>query len=183
MNEGVDAEAHIHACEVIRHVLDRHHLAWRSPELPYPPAQSVMVLINLVDIFLTRHGSELEKLMQAFPLTNSTDYLNFSKVAEELFGGTNEDGTLKEIRWGRIVALYAFGGLIAKKCWDTNNHFLTYPTADWLGVFTEIHLDEFIQENGGWDSLQTHWQNDLAASFLLVSWWRKAVRIIKSYFK
>lgn len=55
------------------------------------------------------------------------------------------------ISWGRIVALYCFGGLLALRCCRQENlQDLTSNVADWLAVYTETRLDAWIRSHGGW---------------------------------
>lgn len=71
------------------------------------------------------------------------------------------------INWGRIVALYAFGGYLAmygRVCKDRNVENII---SDYLGFYVSTKLGVWIDDKGGWvsyDQLRRYWQVVICAS-------------------
>lgn len=75
-------------------------------------------------------------------VTLSTAYPTFFGVADELFA--------QGITWGRVVALFAFGGALSEHCVRKGTPQLVTYVADWVALYTEAHLASWIASNGGW---------------------------------
>ncbi|VDP28010.1 unnamed protein product [Soboliphyme baturini] len=140
--KDIASESQVMACDYINFRLGREGYFWREcPELPCP---------NDIRLCMRSMGEEFEKLY-CRQFSSMTDALNispaiafptFHEVCEELFN----DG----ITWGRIVALYAFGGTLAVQFLRKGMEELTSCTADWVAQYTQQQLSQWIAENGGW---------------------------------
>jgi len=63
-------------------------------------------------------------------------------IVNELFS----DG----IKWGRIVALFAFSGALAVQCIQKEMPMLVEQVVDWTVAYIDGHLMSWIVQNGDW---------------------------------
>lgn len=56
------------------------------------------------------------------------------------------------INWGRIVGLFAFGGVICVKCVENGVNDMVSSVVDWMTIYLDENLSPWIQSHGGWDS-------------------------------
>ncbi|OUC46612.1 Bcl-2-like protein 1 domain protein [Trichinella nativa] len=139
--DAVESEACVIACDYINHRLLKSNYVWTDcPDLPKP---------NCISLCMRTMGEELEQryersfksMSETLQISPTTAYPTFLAICDQLFN----DG----IRWGRIVALYAFGGSLSLQCVRNNMPELVSSIADWLAMYTETHLSQWIIENGG----------------------------------
>ncbi|XP_030625598.1 apoptosis regulator Bcl-2a [Chanos chanos] len=101
---------------------------------------------------LREAGDEIERMYQRdfaamsdqLHFTPSTAHRKFTAVIEELF----RDG----VNWGRIVAFFEFGGTM---CVESVNREMTSQVDNivhWMTEYLNGPLQNWIQENGGWDA-------------------------------
>ncbi|XP_010897651.2 apoptosis regulator Bcl-2a [Esox lucius] len=97
-------------------------------------------------------GNEIERMYQRdfaemsgqLHITPSTAHGRFTAVIDELFS----DG----VNWGRIVAFLEFGGTM---CVESVNREMTPQVNNivhWMTEYLNGPLQNWIQENGGWDA-------------------------------
>ncbi|KAF3689495.1 Bcl-2-like protein 1 [Channa argus] len=130
-----------------------------QPETSPPPCGS----IEAVKAALRDSAEEFELLVtQVFSdlssqldITPDTAYHSFKKVLDELFS----DG----VNWGRVVALFAFGGMLCVECIEKNRSELVSCIADWMTTYLDEHLNPWIQSQGGWDCFAEIFGQDAAA--------------------
>lgn len=99
-------------------------------------------------------ANEFEQLFtQAFSdlslqldITPDTAYHSFKSVMDEVF----KDG----VNWGRIVGLFAFGGVLCVECAEKDTGELVCRIADWMTTYLDEHINPWIQSQGGWVSQQ-----------------------------
>lgn len=114
--------------------------------------------IDAVKAALRDSADEFEQLfMQAFSeissqleITPDTAYHSFKSVMDEVF----KDG----VNWGRIVGLFAFGGVLCVECVDKGTSDLVSRIADWMTMYLDEHINPWIQSQGGWVSTALLWQ-------------------------
>ncbi len=95
--------------------------------------------------FMTNSNPDLfNEFLRAVKLDDMKGFSTLSRIADELF----QEGV---INWGRIVALYAFGGYIATSKEDKDGK-LAEMIGDFLGFYVSTHLSRWIDEQGGWVS-------------------------------
>lgn len=110
--------------------------------------------IDAVKAALRDSADEFEQLFtQAFSeissqleITPDTAYHSFKSVMDEVF----KDG----VNWGRIVGLFAFGGVLCVECVDKGTSDLVSRIADWMTMYLDEHINPWIQSQGGWVSVQ-----------------------------
>ncbi|CAL8319779.1 unnamed protein product [Arctogadus glacialis] len=104
---------------------------------------------------LREAGDELERLYQAdftemshqLYLTSTTAQRRFREVIDELF----RDG----VNWGRIIAFFEFGGTVCVECAGGQEEEMVAQVehiAEWMTEYMNGHLNNWIQDNGGWES-------------------------------
>ncbi|XP_069319917.1 bcl-2-like protein 1 isoform X1 [Eulemur rufifrons] len=101
---------------------------------------------------LKEAGDEFERwyrrafgdLMSELHVTPETAFPIFEQVVEELFSD--------DINWGRIVALFSFGGALCVESKDKEMQLLTSEIAIWMVAYLNDNIEPWIQENGGWDA-------------------------------
>lgn len=110
--------------------------------------------IDAVKAALQNSADEFEQLFtQAFSdlssqleITPDMAYHSFKSVMDEVF----KDG----VNWGRIVGLFAFGGMLCVECVEKDASELVSRIADWMTTYLDEHISPWIQSQGGWVSRQ-----------------------------
>lgn len=97
---------------------------------------------TLADEFEERYTAEFSDMVQQLHITPDIAYPTFNAVAQELF--------IDGINWGRVVALFAFGGAIAIECYEKNMSHLVDSIYDWVSTYVQTHLEQWISSQGGW---------------------------------
>uniref|UniRef100_A0A671QHT9 BCL2 apoptosis regulator b n=1 Tax=Sinocyclocheilus anshuiensis TaxID=1608454 RepID=A0A671QHT9_9TELE len=105
---------------------------------------------------LREAGDELERLYQSdfaemskqLHLTSITAHQRFTAVIDELF----RDG----VNWGRIIAFFEFGGTVCVECVNKEMTVHVDNIAGWMTEYLNGPLHGWIQENGGWCSLNAN---------------------------
>ncbi|XP_039623804.1 bcl-2-like protein 1 [Polypterus senegalus] len=96
------------------------------------------------DEFELRYRAAFNDLASELHITPVTAYQSFEEVVGELF----RDG----VNWGRIVALFSFGGALCVECVEKEMVPLVRHIADWMTTYLDNNLDPWILSNGGWDT-------------------------------
>ncbi|KAG2463726.1 B2CL1 protein, partial [Polypterus senegalus] len=94
------------------------------------------------DEFELRYRAAFNDLASELHITPVTAYQSFEEVVGELF----RDG----VNWGRIVALFSFGGALCVECVEKEMVPLVRHIADWMTTYLDNNLDPWILSNGGW---------------------------------
>ena len=71
-------------------------------------------MLVMADNMMDEQADTLHAFICKLNLTNATIYPTFVAITKELF----EDEGKRTVKWGRIVALYAFSGALARHCYD-----------------------------------------------------------------
>lgn len=132
------------ANDYIKHRLRSVGLEWYDcPDMPDSTDARLAMRLLATD-FERRYNHELAGMVAQLSINVDTIYPTFKQIVEQLF----VDG----INWGRIVALFAFGGAVAAQCMADNRPTLVSQVADWVAVFTRNRLLPWIEQQGGWVS-------------------------------
>nr|XP_034342379.1 bcl-2-like protein 2 [Arvicanthis niloticus] len=103
------------------------------------------------DAFETRFRHTLSELVAQLHVTPGSAQQYFIQVSEELFqGGPN---------WGRLVAFFVFGAALCAESIDKNLEPLVRQIQDWMVAYLEIHLADWIHNNGGWTEFTALYTN------------------------
>ncbi|MGH0188904.1 UNVERIFIED_CONTAM: hypothetical protein FKN15_032302 [Acipenser sinensis] len=98
------------------------------------------------DEFELRYRRAFSDLSSQLHITPGTAYQSFEQVVNELF----RDG----VNWGRVVALFAFGGALCVESVEKEMGSLVGRIADWMTTYLDSNIEPWIQRQGGWVSGQ-----------------------------
>lgn len=122
-----------------------------SPPPPPPPpppsgdTEAVKAALqdsaNEFELLFTQAFSDLSLQLDVTP---DTAYHSFKSVMDEVF----KDG----VNWGRVVGLFAFGGVLCVECVEKDMTELVSRIADWMTTYLDEHISAWIQSQGGWVS-------------------------------
>lgn len=133
------------ASDYIKYRLNSCGLEWCDcPDLPDSTDARLAMRLLATD-FERRYNNELAGMVAQLSINVDTIYPTFKQIVEQLF----VDG----VNWGRIVALFAFGGAVAAQCMANEQRELVCQVADWVAVFTRNRLLPWIDQQGGWVSV------------------------------
>jgi hypothetical protein len=93
--------------------------------------------------FEERYSAVFAKTCVELHVTPANVQTTFENIMSELFS----DG----VKWGRVVALFAFGGCLAVECVHQEMPFLVDQVVELMVRYLETHLVVWIQRNGGWE--------------------------------
>ncbi|KAE8597716.1 hypothetical protein XENTR_v10016574 [Xenopus tropicalis] len=108
---------------------------------PVPPAV-LQTLSRAGDEFSRLYQQDFRQISGLLHLTPSTVRVRFATVVEELF----HDG----VNWGRIVAFFEFGGVMCVESVNREMSPLVDSIVGWMTEYLNSHLQNWIQEQGGW---------------------------------
>nr|XP_046240638.1 bcl-2-like protein 1 [Scatophagus argus] len=107
---------------------------------------------NEFELLFTQAFSDLSSQLD---ITPDTAYHSFKSVMDEVF----KDG----VNWGRIVGLFAFGGVLCVECVEKDMSELVSRITDWMTMYLDEHISPWIQSQGGWDCFAEVFGRDAAA--------------------
>ncbi|KAK3733232.1 hypothetical protein QZH41_001999 [Actinostola sp. cb2023] len=96
------------------------------------------------------HHALLGNMCNTLNMTSDTAHQKFIQVADEVF----RDG----VNWGRIVALFTFGGKLAQFCVRNGMQQSVEEVQRWIGDYVS-GLSHWIHKQGGWDSFDNHFKD------------------------
>ena len=93
---------------------------------------------------LDRHSIVFNGMMSRLRIDRNSDLkIGFNQLAEELF-------VAREVTWGKIIALFAFGARLAQHCSQNNLGDLVFDIATLLAQYAVDKLTPFLREHVGW---------------------------------
>ncbi|XP_068450422.1 bcl-2-like protein 1 [Clinocottus analis] len=130
-----------------------------QPGMSSPPSGDVEAVkaalrdsANEFELLFTQAFSELSSQLD---ITPETAYNSFKSVMDEVF----KDG----VNWGRVVGLFAFGGVLCVESVEKDISELVPRIADWMTLYLDEHISAWIQSQGGWDCFADIFGRDSAA--------------------
>ncbi|KAG7283448.1 hypothetical protein CRUP_035241 [Coryphaenoides rupestris] len=105
--------------------------------------------------FELRFARAFSDLSSQLHITPATAYQSFESVMNEVF----RDG----VNWGRVVGLFAFGGALCVECVEKEMSSLVGRIAEWMTVYLDVHIQPWIQAQGGWERFSEVFGKDAAA--------------------
>ena len=127
--------------------LAKDFISYRLGNGPILMSTTAVTLRKLADQIEEQYPSLLNHLCHKLNITRTTAYTTFVEIASEVF----VDG----INWGRIVALFAFGGKLAVYCNQHNMEDLVASVTEWIARYVG-GLSDWIESHGGWVSSAFH---------------------------
>ncbi|XP_012710418.2 activity-dependent neuroprotector homeobox a isoform X2 [Fundulus heteroclitus] len=129
----------------------------RQPWAPHGRAEAVRsALRDSADEFEHLFTQSFSHLSLQLDITPDTAYHSFKAVLDELF----KDG----VNWGRVVGLFAFGGVLCVDCVQKNMSELVPRIADWMTIYLDEQLDPWVRSQGGWECFAKLYGQDAAAA-------------------
>ncbi|XP_002740789.2 bcl-2-like protein 2 [Saccoglossus kowalevskii] len=144
-NTMVNLHSRTLVVDYIFYRLNSRGLEWPTCPRLSPPTKVNFTMRALGDEFETRYRDVFQGMCDQLHITPSTAYPTFTAVTNELF--------TEGITWGRVVAMYAFGGALAVQCVDREMAQYVDRVVDWITQYTDNNLSQWISENGGWNGL------------------------------
>ncbi|XP_060066932.1 bcl-2-like protein 2 [Ylistrum balloti] len=130
--------------DFINYRLSRHGYTWDNcPPLEAQTNNVHRTLRALGDEFEERFRTQFDDMVNQLHITPNTAYPTFHQVVQELF--------IDGVNWGRIVALFGFGGAIAVDCVNKGMPHLVDSIVEWVSTYVENNLDQWVTTSGGWD--------------------------------
>ncbi|KAM3621453.1 uncharacterized protein V6R79_011366 [Siganus canaliculatus] len=125
-------------------LVNSRNVAGQSETSPGADIEAVKAALqNSADEFEERFTQAFSDLSSQLEITPDTAYHSFKSVMDEVF----KDG----VNWGRIVGLFAFGGVLCVECVERDASELVPRIADWMTMYLDEHISPWIQSQGGWD--------------------------------
>lgn len=103
-------------------------------------------LLRCTKELINKHSILFKGMMRRININDDTAYTAFNTAANELF-----EGDRCIVNWGRIVALYAFGGQLALYCKEKQLHCVERIPA-FVGEYAKNVISNFVYQEGGWVS-------------------------------
>lgn len=124
--------------------LQKESFQWAGcPSLPTPGSVQ-RTMRTLGEEFEQRYTEVFQEMCNQLHITPNTAHPTFTAIVHELFS----DG----VKWGRIVALFSFGGCMAVQCVEKEMPILVDQIVEWVTSYVDNHLQSWITEHGGWVS-------------------------------
>jgi hypothetical protein len=144
-------DARLLAFDYIKFQLESVDYDWEECiELP-EPNRARLAMREMGALFEKRYGDKLADMIHTLKLQNTTVYPTFVALTQELFSDNKN--------WGRIVALFSFGGALAKYCVQKDMPQLINNIALWVANVVSHQLRDWIDENGSWDGFVTFYES------------------------
>ncbi|XP_061919775.1 bcl-2-like protein 1 isoform X4 [Entelurus aequoreus] len=116
----------------------------QTPWCPHGDMELVKAALQYsVDRFELLFAQRFSNLDSYIDIIYDATYGSFKMTMDQVF----QDG----INWGRIVGLFAFGGIICVKCAERGLSDLVPYIVDWMTNYLDEHISTWIQSHGGWD--------------------------------
>ena len=94
--------------DYVRYRLESNGLSWQNGQRDVTPNEIQRAMRALGDEFESRFSQAFDDMINQLHITTDTAYQTFRTIVNEIFG----DG----VNWGRVVALFGFGGKLAVRC-------------------------------------------------------------------
>lgn len=134
--------------DYINYRLTKQGITWTNcPPLLNQPTDVHMTLRKMGDEFEERYAVQFSDLGSQLNMSQYNAYPTFNTAVGELF----HDG----VNWGRIVALFAFSGTLAKKFCQQHMMDLVTSLIDWTSQYLDNQLENWIETHGGWVGIFT----------------------------
>ena len=140
-----EAIARILAVDIVRYMANGEKKSG-PPSNRY--AETMRRLVTEVTTDRHRHGFRQIWDRLSGSLNQINGYDTLTQVADSMFEEQSSEPT---VNWGRIVALYGFGGYIAQNLTGADDAFNTI-IGDFLGFYVSTRLLPWIEGAGGWVS-------------------------------
>lgn len=127
------------------------------------PCRYASTLRRTVQEISTRHEILFSAMVNKLDIYSMDVGHTFKDIADEIFKD-------KCYNWGRIVSLYAFAARLAKHFVHHNQRNRVSDIANHVGLYIGQNLSPWIEEQGGWDAFELHFNQVTAESVESFVW-------------
>lgn len=128
--------------DYVRYRLESNGLTWQNGQRDVTPNEIQRAMRALGDEFESRFSQAFDDMINQLHITTDTAYQTFRTIVNEIFS----DG----VNWGRVVALFGFGGKLAVRCVQQSMPQLVSSIVDWVSTYVDTTLQSWISANNGW---------------------------------
>lgn len=128
--------------DYVRYRIESNGLAWQNGQADNRPNNIQRAMRALGDEFEGRFSGQFDEMINQLHVTLETAHQTFTTIVGEIFS----DG----VNWGRIVAMFGFGGKFAVRCMQQSIPQLVNSVVDWIANYVDSNLKQWIASNGGW---------------------------------
>ena len=128
-----------------------HELIRLPPKFLDPqstPSMTSRTLRRMATKIEADYPDVFQSLNTALLITPATAYFTFADTTHFIF----QSG----INWGRIVAFFKFGGVVAHHLVEKQRSDMVQHVVDWTVTYIAENLLPWIREQGGWDAFVAH---------------------------
>lgn len=131
--------------DYVNYRLNNNGVQWdQCPALLPQPLEVHRTLREKGNELEERYKAVFQRRIEDLHITENTAYPMFRTVVDEIFNGG--------INWGRIVALFSFGGSLATACMKKDLPQLIDSIIEWIALYIDQNLATWIESHGGWVS-------------------------------
>jgi len=95
--------------------------------------------------YVNLYEEQLAAMCERLELSPSTAMTTFNSVSNELF--------IEGIKWHHIITFLVFGAEFAFNCVQNGFPNLVNEVSHWITTYVTQHLNPWIRDNGGWESV------------------------------
>ncbi|XP_046342219.1 bcl-2-like protein 2 [Haliotis cracherodii] len=130
--------------DYVKYRLERNGYVWQNgPAMENGASRVCNTMRSIGDEFEERYRSQFEEMGNQLHITPTTAYPTFHAIVNELFA----DG----VNWGRVVALFTFGGSLAVRCFEQDMPQIVDSIIDWVSTYADNNLSQWISGQSGWE--------------------------------
>lgn len=130
--------------DYINYRVEKSGHTWEGCPALDEPCKVHFTMRTLGDEFEERYHDRFDDMCDQLHVTPNTAYPTFLAVINELF----VDG----VKWGRIVALFSFGGALAVRAIENDMPELVDNIVEWVTKYLDNNLSQWIANHDGWVS-------------------------------
>lgn len=138
--------------DYVRYCVEKKGLSWQNGQRDVTPNELQSAMRAMGDEFDRRFSDSFDNMISDLQITPHTAHQTFMTIVNEIF----MDG----VNWGRVVALFGFGGKLAVKCVQQSMPQLVSSIVDWLSDYVDTNLHSWISANNGWAGFLEFYQGD-----------------------
>ncbi|XP_050418797.1 bcl-2-like protein 1 [Patella vulgata] len=141
--------------DYVSYRLSKNGYRWiNGPVIEGGPSKICSTMRSLGDEFEDRYRNQFDDMVNQLDITPDIAYQTFKAVVNELF--------IDGVNWGRIVALFAFGGSICVQCVEKNMPRVVDNIVDWVATYCDNDLRQWINSHNSWQGFVAFYEKEPA---------------------
>ena len=134
--------------------LDTVHYISGFQVLP-PPSEHCRTMRRTTDELTEKHRIVFNSIIKRLDFPTQEQDGILQKIRHDIFTVADEMLSDKRMNWGRVVSLYAFGGMIAKHFADNGLTAYVDVCGQCIGDYASERLARWMHSEGGWVGIST----------------------------